>query len=115
MGYRTAREILEEARARGMRKAFFVTALLLEMEAVRAHLIDMGSVSGRDGTIYECGSFSDCGQECLVVVAETGAGTHTAQNVASHGHTLFLDFEVQILVGISGSRKRDVPIGSVVA
>lgn len=115
MPYRTAAEILQEVQARGMRKAFFVTALMLEMEAVRAHLTDMGSVAGRDGTIYECGSISDRGQEWLVVVAESGPGTHPAQNVASQGHFLFGDFEVQILVGIGGSRKKDAPIGSVVA
>jgi len=115
MDYRTTAHILDEANSRRMRKAFFVTALLLEMEAVRAHLIDMGAVAGRDGTIFECGCFVDRGQEWLVVVAETGAGTHPAQNVASQGHHLFGDFEVQILVGIGGSRKKSAPIGSVVA
>jgi nucleoside phosphorylase len=115
MDYKTAANILEEANRRGMRKAFFVTALLLEMEAVRAHLTDMGAVVGRDGTIFECGCFVDRGQEWLVVAAETGAGTHPAQNVASQGHNLFGDFEVQILVGIGGSRKKGAPIGSVVA
>ena len=72
MNYRTADDILEEARKRGMRRAFIVTALLLEMKAVRAHLTDMGSVLGKHGTIYECGSFSDRGQDWLIVVAETG-------------------------------------------
>jgi len=75
----------------------------------------MGSVAGRDGTIYECGGFSDRGQEWLVVVAETGAGTHPAHNVVSQGHHLFNGFDVQILVGIGGSRKKDAPIGTVVA
>lgn len=98
-----------------MRRAFFVTALLLEMRAVRAHLTDMGSVLGRNGTVYECGSFSDRGGEWLVVVAETGAGTHPAHNIASDAHVVFGSFEVQILVGIGGSRKEDAPIGSVVA
>lgn len=115
MAYRTAADILEVAAQRGMRRAFFVTALMLEMQAVRAHLTDMGSVLGRDGTIYECGSFSDLGQEWLVVVAETGAGTHPAQNVVSQAHNLFDSFEVMILVGVGGSRKEDAPLGSVVA
>lgn len=114
--YRSASEVLEEAKQRGMRCAFFVTALLLEMKAVRAHLTDMGSVQGRHGTIYECGSFSDRGQEWLVVVAETGAGTHNAHSVVAEAHILFDGFEVQILVGVGGSRKKDdAPLGSVVA
>lgn len=114
--YRSVEDVLAEAKTRGMRKAFFVTALLIEMEAVCAHLTKICSVvSKRDGTIFECGSFAGPGQEWLVVVAETGAGTHPAQNVVSQAHNLFGEFEVQILVGIGGSRKRDAPIGSVVA
>lgn len=115
MTYRTAEDILEEARRRGMRRAFTVTALLLEMKAVRAHLTDMGSVLGKHGTIYECGSFSDRGQEWLIVVAETGAGTHPAHNVVSDAHTTFGKFELMLLVGIGGSRKDDAPLGTVVA
>lgn len=115
MNYRTADDILEEARKRGMRRAFIVTALLLEMKAVRAHLTDMGSVLGKHGTIYECGSFSDRGQDWLIVVAETGAGTHPAHNVVSDGHTTFGKFELMLLVGIGGSRKEDAPLGTVVA
>lgn len=116
MMYLSAIQVLERAQQRGMRRAFFVTALLLEMKAVRAHLTDIGSVQGRHGTIYECGSFSDRGQEWLVVVAETGAGTHNAHSVVAEGHILFDGFEVQILVGVGGSRKKDdAPLGSVVA
>lgn len=115
MAYRTANDVLEEAKRRGMRRAFVVTALLLEMKAVRAHLTDVGSVLGRHGTIYECGCFADRGQEWLVVVAETGAGTHPAHDVASDAHVVFGKFELQVLVGIGGSRKADAPLGSVVA
>ncbi|MGO8151461.1 hypothetical protein AB9F36_16775 [Rhizobium leguminosarum] len=115
MNYRTADDILEEVKRRGMRRAFIVTALLLEMKAVRAHLTDMGSVLGKHGTIYECGSFNDRGQEWLIVVAETGAGTHPAHNVVSDAHVVFGKFEVMLLVGIGGSRKDDAPLGTVVA
>lgn len=54
------------------------------------------------------------GQDWLIVVAESGAGTHPAQNTVTNAH---IDFEpeLQIFVGIGGSRKEDVPIGSVVA
>ena len=115
MSYRSAEEILQEADASGMRRAFMATALLLEMEAVQGHLKPVGSVLGRDGAIYECGVFSDSGRDWLVVVAETGAGTHAAENAVTHANILFPGFEVQFFVGIGGSRKSDVPLGSVVA
>ena len=37
MGYRTTDEVLDEAKCRGLRKALFVTALPIELDAVRAH------------------------------------------------------------------------------
>ena len=85
------------------------------MRAVQAHLTDLGSCVGRDGTIYECGTFPALGQDWLVVVAETGAGTHPAQSVVTYAHTSLGPFEVQIFVGVGGSRKSEVATGSVVA
>src|SRR5712692_7505693 len=110
MTYRNHKDLLQEADRRGLRRALFVTALVSEMDAVRAHLKDLVSVLGRDGSIYECGVFSDVGQEWLVVVAETGAGTHPALSAVTNAHMLLGEFEVQILVGIGGSRKADAPI-----
>jgi nucleoside phosphorylase len=107
-------EILAEARQRGLRVALFVTALDLELQAVLGHLMRLASVKGRDGTIYECGVFGDVDQEWLVVVAETGAGTHLAQGIVTNAHMHF-EPEIQIFVGVGGSRKEDVPKGSVVA
>lgn len=115
MSYRSADELLAEAARRGLRRAFLVTAVMLEMDAVRGHLVQLGSVIGRDGAVYECGVFSNFGQDWLVVVAETGAGTHPAQSTVTYAHVLFGGFEVQIFVGIGGSRKADAPLGSVVA
>lgn len=115
MTYRSVEEILQKADAGGMRRAFIVTALMLEMDAVRAHLSSVGAVRGRNGAVYECGVFSDSGNDWLVVVMETGQGTHPAQSAATYANIEFPDFEVQILVGIGGSRKSDAPIGSVVA
>ena len=115
MTYRTAEDVLREAEAGRMRRAFIVTALLLEMEAVRAHLRPVGSVVGGDGAVYECGVFSDSGRDWLVVVTETGAGTHPAHSAVTYANILFRDFEVQIFVGVGGSRKSDAPLGSVVA
>ena len=98
-----------------MRRAFIVTALALEMEAVRAHLKPLGAVAGRGGAVYECGVFSDSGKDWLVVVAETGQGTHPAQGTVTYANVMFPGFEVQILAGIGGSRKSEASIGSVVA
>lgn len=116
MTYRSAEDIKADATRRGMRRAFVVTALLSEMEAVRGHLSELTSAhSERDGTIFECGVFTDRGEEWLVVVVETGAGTHPAQNAVTQAHTAFGPFEVQLLVGVGGSRKPEAPIGAVVA
>ena len=112
---RTAAEILQDAASREMRRALIVTALPIEMKAVRAHLKDLGSCTGRGGTIYECGQFTGQGDEWLVVVAESGAGTHPAQSVVTYAHYEFGTFEVLLFVGIGASRKPEVPIGSVVA
>jgi nucleoside phosphorylase len=107
-------EILAEGTKRNLRLALIVTALDLELQAVIAHLTPLASVKGRDGVIYECGLFHDVGQDWLVIVAETGAGTHQAQAVVTNAHMQF-EPELQIFVGVGGSRKLDVPIGSVVA
>ena len=115
MSFRSIQEILAEATARSMRRALLVTALPIEMRAVRAHLTNLGSCAGRDGTIYECGVFSGTTEEWLVVVVETGAGTHPAQSVVTYAHTMFGPFEIQIFVGVGGSRKSDAPLGCVVA
>ena len=113
--YRTVEDVLEEARARGLRKAFFVTALALEAREVRAHLTAMASVRARDGTIFECGTFEDRGREWMVVTVVTRAGTHNALQTVSAGHHAMGPFEVMVFVGIGGSRKKGSPIGSIVA
>lgn len=116
MAIRDAQDLKREADGRGLRRVLLVTALGLEMDAVRAHLTEPCSVIGGDGSVYECGVFSEGGQDWLVVVVETGAGTHPAQSAVQHAHFLMGEFELQILVGIGGSRKEDdAPIGSVVA
>ena len=44
----------------------------------------LGSVLGRDGAVYECGVLSDSGKDWLVVVTETGPGTHAAESAVTH-------------------------------
>lgn len=106
--------LIAESKRRSRRTVLVVTALDLELKAVLAHVEDVVSVMGRDGAIYECGIFWEGGQEWLVVMIETGAGNHSAQSAVTNAHIDF-DFELQIFVGVAGSRKKDVPIGSVVA
>jgi nucleoside phosphorylase len=108
-------EILAIAESRGLRRALMVTALPIEMRAVRAHINDIGSAVGRSGTVYECGQFAADGSEWLIVVAESGAGNNAAQGVVTYALTDFGDFETLMFVGVAGSRKSDAPIGSVIA
>ena len=108
-------EIITYAQDGGLRRALVLTALALETRAVRAHLKQLGSVASRDGTIYECGEFTGKAGSWLVVVAESGAGTHPAQSVVTSAHMDFENFfDVATFVGIAGSRKLEAPIGSVV-
>ena len=83
MKVRTVAEVMKDVAARGLRRALIVTALPIEMRAVRAHLTELGSCLARDGNVYECGQFSGKGDEWLVVVAESGAGNPPG---AERGH-----------------------------
>src|SRR5688500_6089010 len=108
-------EIIKYAQDGGLRRGLLITALPLETRAVRAHLTHLSSVASRDGTIYECGQFIGRAGSWLVVVAESGAGTHPAHSVVTSAHIDFTDFfDVAIFIGIAGSRKPEAPIGSVV-
>lgn len=117
-GYCTLEDIRARVVDEKLRLAFFVTALPLELAAIRAHVTSLGAVRAVDGNIFECGTFSDRGQKWLIIMGETRAGTHNAQRVVTAGHSAFQSFgkfEVMIFVGIGGSRKKGAPLGSVVA
>lgn len=119
MGLKPINDLFAEAKARKWRTVLVLTALDKELQAVLPHLNDITSVKGRDGAVYECGMFRDSGHEWLVVVVETGAGNQEAQSAAINAHIELgrrdAKPELQIFVGVAGSRKRDIPIGSVVA
>jgi nucleoside phosphorylase len=115
MTFFTTEDLIARAEAKGLRRALIVTALPIEMAAVRSHLTHVGSCLGRDGCVYEVGEFSGVSADWLVVVAESGAGTHPAQNVVTYAHAAFRHFDLMQFSGVAGSRKSDVPIGSVVA
>ena len=117
-GYCTLEEIRAKVVAGKLRLAFFVTALPLELAAVRAHVTNLGGVRADDGTIFECGIFADGGENWLIVMGETRAGTHNAQQAVAMGHFAFRTlgkYELMIFVGVGGSRKKGAPLGSVVA
>lgn len=95
--------------------ALIVTALDLEQDAVLGQLKGHKSANGLDGTIYEWGHFSGENVDWLVVAMTTGPGNIGAgqQVTAAIGELGIIDFIV--FSGIAGSRKKDMPIGSVVA
>lgn len=112
--YLTAETVLRKYG--GLSKVLIVTALPLEMGAVRAHFEDVGSVLIRGGPICECGRFRDPTGDWLVVAVESGRGNAAAQSAAERVRREFRDFDVQLVVGVGGSVKGDdAPIGSVVA
>ena len=111
----TPRELVDQAANAGRRRALIITALPLEMEAVVEHLADADSTRGGGGAVYETGRFSDANEEWLIIVSVTGAGTHPAEMAAIDAHHDFDKFDVQMVVGVAGSRKPTAPIGSVVA
>ena len=114
--YREIGEILEESEVRGIGyRALIFTPLALEMDAVMAHLDRVGSCRGWKGRTYECGIFRGMAREWLVVVTQTGAGTHHALSAVETADRDFEEFDLQFVVGVGGSRKTDVPVGSVVA
>lgn len=111
----TPRELLDDAANTGRRRALILTALPLEMEAVLDHLIEVGSTRGDAGAVYEAGLFRDSDEEWLIVVNVTGPGTHPAEMAAIAAHYDFGGFDMQMFVGVAGSRKSTAPIGSVIA
>jgi nucleoside phosphorylase len=108
-----AATILGKADEDNLRRVLVITALPLEMEAVRAQLDPIGSGLTHDGEVLEFGKFTGTGVDWLVVVAESGAGNDAAQAAVSSAFRMG-PFELVILVGVAASRKKDVPIGSVV-
>jgi nucleoside phosphorylase/KaiC/GvpD/RAD55 family RecA-like ATPase len=111
----TADEIFAEADRRALRRVLVVTAIALEMRSVRAHLKSVGDKSLRNHQIVELGIFSSDGEDCLIVVAESRAGNLEAQASVIYPSQECGPFDMIVFVGVAGSRKKDVPIGSVVA
>lgn len=114
-------DVLADAEARGLRRALVVSALPLEVQAVRAHLRPLARCVAPEGKSYYCGEFAGRAtakgeaDRWLVVVAASGMGTHLAMRTCLEALRTFGPFEAHMFVGIAASRKADIPIGSVVA
>ncbi len=113
MAYRTPANVKEEFRAHP-RRALIITTVDHESRAVKAHITESEILSGNKSGFYEYGRFSDPAGDWLVVHAITAQGNTDASLVASKAHQEFGSFHAQIFVGVAGSLKEDIPIGSVV-
>lgn len=96
------------------KRALILTTVVHESRAVKAHLATSETIFGQSGNLYELGRFSDPAADWLVVHAITQPGNSDAGLIASKALQEFGPFHVQMFVGIAGSLKDDIPIGSVV-
>lgn len=112
--FRTAQQVKDELVAIP-RRALIITTLVHESRAVQSHLSEVERVSGANGAIYQMGTFSDPAGDWAVVHAICQAGNVDAAVTAAGAYNDFGNFHVQMFVGVAGSLKEDVPIGSVVA
>ncbi|WP_082728980.1 phosphorylase family protein [Burkholderia sp. LA-2-3-30-S1-D2] len=113
MAYRTPADVKEEFRAHP-RRALILTTVVCESRAVQAHLTEPERLIGEKGTFYEYGRFSDPAGDWLVVHAITSQGNSDAGLVVSKASQEFGRFHAHMFVGVAGSLKEDILIGSVV-
>lgn len=96
------------------RRALILTTVEHESRAVKAHLTEAEVLIGEKDALYEYGRFPDPAGDWLIVHAITQQGNSDAGLVAAKAHQEFGSFDVQMFVGVAGSLKDDIPIGSVV-
>jgi len=113
MGYRTPADIKEELQAYP-RRVLILTTVVCESRAIRAHLTNPERLIGDNGALYEYGRFSDPAGDWLVVHAITPQGNSDAGIVATKAFQEFGSFNAAMFVGVAGSLKEDILIGSVV-
>jgi len=96
-------------------RALILTIIPAEARAVYAHLEDRETVVGPKGMLYEVGRFADPAGDWAVVVANPSPGNVEAGTTAQKAHSDFGGkFQAQLVVGVAGSLKSDIEIGSVV-
>lgn len=90
-----------------------VTALSLEFEAVRNHLIDIQVIVHPDtSTVYNVGLFKGYSLDCKIVVLESGPGNVNASHETERAISYFKP-DYLFFVGVGGGIK-DVELGDVV-
>lgn len=113
MTYRTPADVKEEFRVHP-RRALILTTVVCESRAVQAHLTDIERLIGEQGAFYEYGRFSDPAGDWLVVHVLTSQGNSDAGLVVTKAFQEFGRFHASMFVGVAGSLKEDILIGSVV-
>lgn len=88
-----------------------LSALSVELRAVRPHLTSTRTVRHRSGTHFVVGTVGDGRRRVAATV--TGEGNHSAAVIAERAFTLFRP-KALVLVGIAGSLRPDVRLGDVV-
>jgi nucleoside phosphorylase len=73
------------------------------------------TVSGSSGALYALGRFSEPAGDWAIVNAVCQPGNSDASVVTTKAQGEFGKFDVVMFVGVAGSVKEDVPIGTVVA
>lgn len=113
MTYRTPAHVKEEFRTHP-RRALIITTVDHENRAVTAHLTDPEILIGGNSVLYEYGRFSDPAGDWLVVHVITSPGNSDAGLDTREAFYEFGNFQVVMFVGVAGSLKEEIPIGSVV-
>lgn len=113
MTFRTPANVKDEFRGHP-RRALILTTVVHESRAVKVHLTNPERLIGEKGSLYEYGRFSDPAGDWLIVHAITSQGNSDAGLVAGKAFQEFGSFHAVMFVGVAGSLKEDIPIGSVV-
>tara|TARA_R110000868_G_scaffold56323_2_gene174347 strand:+ start:5394 stop:10586 length:5193 start_codon:yes stop_codon:yes gene_type:complete len=114
MGYLTAEEVMKGSFGR-LPRALILVIIPAEARAVYVHLKDRETIIGPKGILYEVGRFADPAGDWAVVVANPSPGNVEAGTSAQKAHSDFGgSFQAQLVVGVAGSLKLDIEIGSVV-
>jgi nucleoside phosphorylase len=88
-----------------------MTALELEYEAVRVHLVGVRARRHLEGTMFETGRI--CGSTCSVAIVRVGPGNTATALIAERAIAMFRP-KVLLFVGIAGALRDDVRLGDVV-
>lgn len=93
------------------RVAVVLTALDIEYDAVREHLVDPEPERPESGTHYEIGTVR--GTSCRVVIGRTGAGNKAAAALAERAINRFRPVAL-LFSGVAGALRDSIELGDVV-